>query len=168
MVNHNENKPATIFMILNRITDVLAGISTAAISLVVLWQVFGRVLGIPAPWTEEVTRFLFIWLVFLGIGIGFRKVESARVTILLQYAPKFIKKLSVWIYAIASVGFFIFMTFYGFELVTQQINIHEKSAALLFPMWIIGLSVPVSGLLGIFNTVQSLIYDKEIIEKGGV
>lgn len=168
MVNQTEKKTNTVFVILNRITDILAGVSTVAISLVVLWQVFGRVLGVPAPWTEEVTRFLFIWLVFLGIGIGFRKAESARVTILLQYAPKFVKKLSIWVYAIASIGFFIFMIVYGFELVTQQINVNEKSAALLLPMWIIGLSVPISGLLGVFNTVQSLIYDKDIIEKGGV
>jgi len=88
------------------------------------------------------------------------------VMILLQYAPKFLQKAGVWIYTLASVGFFLFMLVYGIELMFYQLNIGEKSAALLLPMWLIGLCLPVSAVTGIINIIQSLIYDREIIEKG--
>lgn len=166
MVKNNERQINRFFSVLNCITDVMAALSAAAIFIVVVWQVFGRVLGIPAPWTEEVTRFLFIWLIFLGIGIGFRKAESARVTILVQYAPKFLQKAGVWLYTIATIGFFLFMLVYGIELMSQQLNTNEKSAALLLPMWLIGLSIPVAAITGILNVIQSLIYNQNIIEKG--
>jgi C4-dicarboxylate transporter, DctQ subunit len=166
MVKNEKSKTSIIFAGINRFTDILAGISSVAIFIVVVWQVFGRLLGVPAPWTEEVTRFVFIWMVFLGVGLGFRKAESARVTILLKYGPKFLKKGALWIYTIASVGFFLYMIVYGMELMSQQINTNEKSAALLLPMWVIGLCIPVSAVIGIINIIQSLIYDREIIEKG--
>jgi C4-dicarboxylate transporter, DctQ subunit len=166
MVKQESNKTSMIFSGFNRFTDVLAGISSVAIFIVVVWQVFGRLLGVPAPWTEEVTRFIFIWMVFLGVGLGFRKAESARVTILLQYGPEFLRKGAVWIYSLASIGFFLFMIVYGVELMSQQINTHEKSAALLLPMWIIGLSIPASAVIGIVNIIHSLLNNREIIGKG--
>lgn len=153
----------SLFTVINLITDVLAALTAAAIFLVVTYQIVGRLSGSPAPWTEEVTRFAFIWLVFLGVGIGFRKVESARVTLFLKYTPKIVRKYSVWIYSIGTIGFFLFMLVYGTELVSQQIQTRETSSALLMPMWIIGLSVPVSAVIGIINVTQSLLYERELI-----
>ncbi|OXS74200.1 TRAP transporter small permease [Domibacillus enclensis] len=161
-----EKKPNIFFSILNKITDVAAATLAAAICLVVVLQIIGREIGTPAPWTEEVTRFLFLWLVFLGIGIGFRQAESARVTILLKYAPVTVKKIGVVIYAVASIAFFAYMMIYGIEMISQQISMGETSAVLLLPMWIIGMCLPLSALIGIINVVQSLLYHRELIEKG--
>ncbi|ASS89454.1 TRAP transporter small permease [Aeribacillus pallidus] len=166
MDKNNNSLINSFFRIINRVTDVMAAISAAAIFVVVVWQVIARLLGVPSPWTEEVTRYLFIWLIFLGIGVGFRKAESARVTILIKYAPKILNKTFTVIYAVATIGFFGFMLVYGIELMSQQINTNETSAALLLPMWVIGLSVPFSAVVGILNVIQSLIYNRELIEEG--
>lgn len=165
MVKDGNKKINPVFRTINSITDTLASLTAAGIFVVVIWQVVGRLIGQPAPWTEELTRFMFIWLIYLGIGIGFRKVESARVTLLINYLPKFLQKGSVWMYSFASIGFFLFMVVLGIELMSQQINTNETSSVLLLPMWIIGLCVPFSGLIGIINTIQSLIYDRALIEE---
>ncbi|MBW8381221.1 MAG: TRAP transporter small permease subunit, partial [Youngiibacter sp.] len=84
--------------VLNKTVDALAGIATGSIVITVLIQIIGRLVNNPAPWTEEGTRFIFIWIIFLGIGMGFRKAESARVTIMVGYAPSIVRKLSKWTY----------------------------------------------------------------------
>ncbi|MFC7062376.1 TRAP transporter small permease [Halobacillus seohaensis] len=152
-----------LFHIFNKITSVFAILTSAAIFVVVIWQIVGRLIGHPAPWTEELTRFIFIWMIFLGIGIGFRKVESARVTVFLKLLPQFIQKISVWIYSVATISFFIFMVIYGVEFMSQQLATNETSSVVSLPMWVMGMSVPCAGVIGIINVIQSLVYDRELI-----
>ncbi|MFA1820141.1 TRAP transporter small permease [Virgibacillus oceani] len=154
---------APFFKYLNKATDFLAGLIAVTLFVVVILQVFGRLIGSPAPWTEEMTRYIFIWMIFLGMGIGFRKAESPRVTFVLKLMPTSMQHVGRWIYAIATIGFLVFMVIYGIDLVMQQINMNEISSVLLIPMWIIGISIPISALLGIINTVQSLIYHRDLI-----
>ncbi|WP_423410328.1 TRAP transporter small permease [Heyndrickxia sp. MSNUG] len=165
MVKGEKSKLKTFFRVFNKITDTLASLSAAAIFIIVIWQIIGRLIGHPAPWTEELTRFTFIWLIYLGIGIGFREAESARVTLLLNYFPEFIQKHSILIYSIATIGFFLFMFILGIELLSQQINTNEKSSVLLLPMWLIGLSVPFAAVTGIINTIQSLLYNRSLLQE---
>jgi C4-dicarboxylate transporter, DctQ subunit len=165
MVKGEKSKLKNFFQIFNKITDTLASLSTAAIFVVIVWQIIGRLIGHPAPWTEELTRFIFIWLIYLGIGIGFREAESARVTLFLKYLPKFIRKHSIWIYSVATIGFFLFMFILGIELMSQQFNTNEKSSVLLLPMWLIGLCIPFSAVTGIINTIQSLLYNRALLQE---
>lgn len=150
--------------ILNKLVDALAGIAAGSIVITVIIQILGRVIGNPAPWTEEGTRFIFIWMIFLGIGMGFRKSESARVTIMVGYAPLFFRKLSKWTYTLFSFIFFGFMIVYGYRVMMQQVNMNEMGSALMIPMWLIGASVPVSGILGIIGVVESLVLHPDLVE----
>jgi len=59
----------------SRLLDVLLGISVAALIVPVTIQIVARYTAlIPAwIWTEEMARFLFIWMVMLGAMIGVRE-----------------------------------------------------------------------------------------------
>lgn len=150
--------------VLNKIVDALAGIAAGSIVITVLIQIIGRVVGNPAPWTEEGTRFIFIWIIFLGIGMGFRRSESARVTIMVGYAPSIVRKLSKWTYTFFSLLFFGFMIVYGFQLMMQQVNMNEMGSALMIPMWLIGASVPVSGVLCVIGLLESLLLHPHTVD----
>lgn len=75
-----------------KIFDILCD-STSIIILnltvaVVFLQVVARyVLKIPISWTEEVARFAFIWMVFVGIAITERQKAHFRITFLVDRAP---------------------------------------------------------------------------------
>lgn len=159
-------KAQNFFDCVNKIFNILATLATAGIFISVMIQVIGRLVGHPAPWTEEGTRFLFIWMIFLGVGLGFRRGESARVTAFLKWTPKFVQKIQKWIYAIFSIAFFVFMFVTGIQLVGQQITTHELGSALMIPMWIIGICVPISSILGILGIIENLMLYPEIIEGG--
>jgi C4-dicarboxylate transporter DctQ subunit len=147
----------------NKLFNILAGVTTLAMFISVIIQISGRLTGHPAPWTEEATRFVFIWMIFLGVGIGFQRGESARVTYFLNWLPKTVRKLSTYIYIIVTIAFFVFMFYTGSQIVMQQISMHEMGSALLIPMWIIGISLPVCSIIGILGVIESAIYHKEVI-----
>lgn len=126
-------------------------------------QVAGRLLGHPLPWTEEAVRFLFVWMVFLGLAAGFRTVESARVVVFLAYCRRVFQHLAVPIYVGSSVLFFVLMGWTGTSLVRQQIVMRETAATLPVPMWVIGLIMPVSAVVAILAIVDSLRTRRDLI-----
>lgn len=152
------------FKIVNTVFDALASLSTALIFVIVILQVVGRISGHPAPWTEEGTRFVFIWMIFLGLAVGFRKGESARVVQFIRWAPQAVQRMSKWIYLAASGGFFLFMFVTGIQLTGQQIAMNEMGSALMIPMWIVGICVPVSACLGILGLAENFISYPEQLE----
>jgi len=154
------------FEIFNKIFDSIAVLVTLAIFITVIIQIVGRFVGHPASWTEEGTRFLFTWMIFLGVGIGFRRAESARVTVFLNWMPKVMHKIAKWIYTVSSIGFFLFMFFYGLQLVGQQVRMNEMGSALMIPMWIVGICIPISAVLGILGIIESLLFYPELVEGG--
>lgn len=145
------------------VADVAAGAACGGILIIVLVQVTGRLLGRPLPWTEEAVRFLFIWMVFLGLAAGFRTVESARVVVFMAMARKLFRHIAVPIYVGSSVVFFLITGWTGITLVRQQIMMNEVAATLPLPMWAVGLVMPVSSAIAILAIIESLRSRRDLI-----
>ncbi len=152
-----KTKLSGFFDITNKIEDFLLFIFVAGMTTVILIQIIGRIVGHPFPWTEESSRYLFLWMMFVALAAGFNRCESARVTLFVQMAPKWFKKFVEVIYAIVVVAFFIVMFVYGMDVVIQQIEWNEMGTALIIPMWIIGICQPVGAVLGIIGTLQNFL-----------
>lgn len=166
-------KPATkavppVFRFFNLLMDTAAWVSVAVMLTVVLLQVFFREIGSPLVWTEEASRFLFMWMVFLGMAIGFRNVEAARVTIFVKMFKPLCGVVSVVIYTAFSCGFFLLMLYTGYQMVEQQMLFTEMASGFPLPMWIVGIIYPIAAVLGIICLVQSLLYawDKVEVRQG--
>jgi len=145
-------------------TDFTAGIAVFGVLLVVLLQVSSRLFGFPVSWTEEATRYLFVWMIFLGLAAGFRTVETARVTVLIAMMPSIIRRLSVPIYVLSSVVFFVLTGWTGYHLVQQQLMMNETAATLAIPMWLIGTIMPLSSILAVLAIVESLRTRRALME----
>jgi len=141
---------------MTRLTGYAVGLAAFGILVVVLLQVASRLLSIPVSWTEEATRYLFIWMIFLGIAAGFRMVEMARVTVFLDVLPALFRRFSVPIYVGSSLLFFALVAWTGINLVRQQYMMNETSATLAAPMWLIGTILPISAVLTLFAIIDSL------------
>jgi TRAP-type C4-dicarboxylate transport system, small permease component len=153
------------FAFCNRIMDTAAWLSVAVMLAVVLLQVFFREIGSPLVWTEEASRFLFMWMVFLGMAIGFRNAESARVTIFVKLCKPLCGILSVVIYTVFTCGFFLLMLYTGWQMVAQQYMFTEMASGFPLPMWVVGSIYPIAAVCGIICLVQSLLYawDKVVV-----
>lgn len=145
------------FDIIDIVENAVLFIMIAGMIVTIVMQILGRIVGHPFPWTEETSRYLFLWMMFVALAAGFNRCESSRVTILLQYGPKWLKKYSEILYAVIVVAFFVFMVIWGAAVVQQQIMLDEMGTALMIPMWIIGICQPIAGVLGIIGVLQNFL-----------
>ena len=164
-MERTRSKLAVFFDVVNKLEDIVLGILVTGMVAVIMIQIIGRITGHPFPWTEESSRYLFLWMMFVALAAGFSKCESSRVTLFLQVGPAWLKKLSEILYAVFVIAFFIVMLIYGWEVVQQQIDWEEMGTALLIPMWIIGICQPIGAVLGIIGTLQNFLeyHDKVAI-----
>ena len=156
-MERKKTKLSGFFDLVGKLEDALLVVFVTGMIVVILIQIIGRIVGNPFPWTEESSRYLFLWMMFVALAAGFNRCESARVTLLLRIGPKWLKKFSEVLYAFCVIAFFIVMFIYGLDVVFQQIAWEEMGTALLIPMWTIGICQPVGAVLGIIGTVQNFL-----------
>ena len=154
---------STYRRILAWLTDGLCGFAVFGVVLVVLAQVISRLLGYPVKFSEELTRALFIWMVFTGIAAGMRHADAARVTIFMEKAPVYLHRLALPIYFLFGLGFFVLMGWMGWRMVNQQLMMNEMIATLGWPSWIIGMVMPLSAVLSLLCMIDSLYEHKNTI-----
>ena len=153
----SKNTLKKFFYAVNKVEDFLLVVFVVGMILTILVQIIGRAVGKPFPWTEEVSRYLFLWMMFIALAAGFNRVESSRVTIFIKKLPFAIRHFIPWIYGLFVTGIFAFMVIYGSQVVMQQVQLNEMGTAVQIPMALIGICQPVAGVLGIIGVVQSFL-----------
>jgi C4-dicarboxylate transporter, DctQ subunit len=146
-----------------RLIETVLRLTMGGILVVVLVQIAGRLGGRPFPWTEELTRGLFIWMIFIGMAASMRRADAARVTVAVQWLAAPLRRIAVPVYLAACLGFFALMAWTGIGMVRQQVVMNETIATLGWPSWVIGAVVPVSALVAIACTLASLRDSRHII-----
>jgi|TARA_B000000475_G_C15962017_1_gene433374 TRAP-type C4-dicarboxylate transport system permease small subunit len=125
----------------------------------VLWQVFSRfILGDPSSYTEELARYLMIWVGVLGAAY----VSGKNKHVAIDYIPsKFsktnqfkVKKLVTWIIMI--FAFFAFIIG-GSRLVYITYILEQFSPALQIPLAFVYLVIPISGILIVYYKINEIL-----------
>ena len=145
------------FDVIDKLESILCGGTLVCLLIVVLLQVGSRLMGFRLTWTEETTRFFFLWMMFLAVAAGFNRAESSRVVILVNLLPRPIQMLCTVLYYVVTLGLFGFMVKYGIDLTMQKFAFHEMATAVAIPMGAVMICVPLCGLLGIIGTIQSFL-----------
>ncbi len=125
-------------------------------------QVVSRLFQQSLPWTEEITRYLFIWTVFLGLAAGFRSAEHTRITLLLHVVPRRLRAVAAHIYFLAGAVFFSIVAFTGWRLVVQQFQSGESSPALGMGMFMVTAAVVVGAVLSLWAHIETVYLDARV------
>jgi TRAP-type C4-dicarboxylate transport system permease small subunit len=121
-------------------------------------QVFFRyVLNHSLFWSEELARFLLVWLTFLGASVAYHRRAHPGIDSFSLLLPVRLKKTAVICVHLASIGLFSVMIVYGCQFayfVRLQI-----SPALYLPKWIIFCIVPFSGGILLLHELALFVKD---------
>jgi len=129
-----------------RILDLFNGLLVGVMSLAIFLQVLARyVFDYPLSWPEELGRFLFAWIVFLGIVPVLRTDEMPALDLIYRWIPDKIGQLLKFITTVVILGFLIIMLKGGFELMARQTA--QISVALEVPMALVYSAIPFGTLL---------------------
>ena len=117
-----------------------------SMALVVALQVFFRyVLNHSLFWSEELARFMLVWLSFLGASTAYKRGLHPGVDVFTSRLPPPFQKACTHLVHIVSLALFIVMIIYGagFAYVIRA----QISPALYLPKWTVFAIIPVSGLV---------------------
>ncbi len=123
--------------------------------LLVLAQVVARKFFEPLVWSEELARYVFIWVAFLGWVIANQRKSHIHISMLLDRSSPVLKRaLGVFADLLVIVLALIF-TIKGWRLV--QNNLEIETVTLFFDFWVVYLIIPVSALATIVVVGGDLI-----------
>lgn len=114
---------------------------------------FGILMSV--PWTEEMARYLMIWIVFLGSAIACRKGQLIALEFLVAALPAWLAKALRIIALVVSLAFYVLLVWIGWQYVTD--NLIERSPVMTIRMEWVYIALPASAVLMVVNTLCFLL-----------
>lgn len=141
--------------ILQNITEYLLFAMVAVMVVVVFAQVFCRfVLRASLPWSEELSRYVMVWISMLGASIGIRRKGHVGVEALVMMLPGGLRRLASAITTLVACFFFGGMIFYGVRIC--RIVAAQESPAMEISMAIPYGALVAGGLLMLLYSIEEL------------
>ena len=152
----------------NKFMSYLGLVCLGGFIISVLIQVISRTFLPKTPsWTEELARYLFIYMVAFGSSVAVHKKEFVAVDLIIDFLPKIIRKL---IELVINIVLLLFVTFVllksvlGFAILEYRM----VSTAMQVPMQYIYFSMIILFGLLILSFVMEILYQvKEILSSKG-
>lgn len=139
------------------IEEVLLVLFSTVMVAVIFMQVVMRQLDSSLSWTEEIARYCFIWLVYIGISYGVKKDRHIKVDVLLLLLKTKGKLILTIIANLLFMAFAIFVIRYGYDIASQLLAFGQKSPANQIPMGLIYLATPIGMGLTLIRLIQNLV-----------
>lgn len=131
-------------------------ISVVIVCATMAQVVFRYVVLSPLPWSEELARYCFVWIVFLGGAIGLSRGAHLGVDLLVNLLPF---KLQRAIETLSSVCIVIFaLVVINASLPVLQMNMYQRSPALGLQMSWVYAAIPLSMGLIAAVSVERIIF----------
>lgn len=143
---------------LDNFEGYVCAVMLIAMSVIVFMQVICRfILKSSLPWSEEASRYLLVWVSFLGGAYGVRKGAHLGVEAVLLLLPKKLRGLVELLSMVLGVILCGIILKYGVDIVITQMNRMQYSPAMRIPMGYIYLAIPVGMVLFIIRYLQGII-----------
>lgn len=125
----------------------------------VLWQVFTRyVTGDPSSFTDELARYLMIWIGVLGAAyVSGRNLHVAIDILPTRSSLKTQKKLKVVVTILVILFVLFAFVIGGSRLVYISYVLGQQSPALQVPLAVVYIIIPISGLLIMYYKISDLL-----------
>ncbi|CAK3876075.1 C4-dicarboxylate transporter, DctQ subunit [Vibrio crassostreae] len=137
----------------NTIAVILLVIMTAAIFL----QVVSRTFDYSIAWTEELARYCFIWLVYIGISFAVAKKSHIKIEAIGMLIDEKEKKYLSLFSDFVFLAFSVVILFKSTQMVANLYYLGQTSPALGLPMWIVYLAGPVGFALTSIRLIQQMV-----------
>ena len=152
----------------NKFMSYLGLVCLGGFIISVLIQVISRTFLPKTPsWTEELARYLFIYMVAFGSSVAVHKKEFVAVDLIIDFLPKIIRKLIELVINIVLLLFVIFVLLKS-VLSFAILEYRMVSTAMHVPMQYIYFSMIILFGLLILSFVMEILYQvKEILSNKG-
>ncbi|MBW7984261.1 TRAP transporter small permease [Enterobacillus tribolii] len=130
-----------------------------ALVVCVVWQVFSRyVLSQPSTFTDELARYLMIWVGLLGAAYTVGAQRHLAIDLLSLSLPER-KRVAVSIFINLSIFLFAALVIVtgGLKLIAKTLATAQVSAAMQIPMGYVYIVLPLSGAIIMFYALWFMV-----------
>lgn len=118
------------------------------------------------PWGDELSRYINIWVVFIGVSAGVREGAHVAISAFVDLCFKGKTKNYVRIISdIVSLIFCILISYYGYQLTIKQFQMKQMSPALGWPIGIAYASIPCGIAMSALRYIQKITLQVKMIKK---
>jgi len=129
------------------------------ILVVVMISIIARSASISVAWTEELARYCFVWLIYIGSIKAVRERKHLKVDVLSVLVKRRGEYIFALINSISSIIFWGIMTYFTIFTLQKFVKIPQYSAALNLNM-IVMYSAPLTGgILSLVHYIQVIFED---------
>lgn len=134
------------------------------LTLILINVILRYVWGMPESLLDEFSVYFVVWGIFIGMSVALRNNHHIRVDMLYDTFPMHIKRYCSIFAHTCGLVFTIFYTYFGAVLVMNYYRTGQGSTDSQFPLWIVNLIMPISGLMFGARFVEKLIL---VLKDGG-
>jgi TRAP-type C4-dicarboxylate transport system permease small subunit len=119
-------------------------------------QILSRVTGYSIQWSEEVTRYLFVWMVFLGSAAGIRTRSHIGAEFI---AAALDEKKRCYLTLFQDIVFLLFLlltVYYSVPFIRMQFEFEQFADTLAIPMYLITAIIPMAFTIGVVHILESI------------
>lgn len=154
-----------------KLTNFIVTFLFIALVVIVFVQVFCRVTGISFPYADELSRYTFVWLIYMGGSITIRNGMNIAFDAILDSLPKRIWKIVFTLVNVICCLFLAMAVVLGGEL--AWVNRVQHSSVMNLNMGAVMLAIPLGCLLMFFEQISYYLRkmkeerDREELEAAG-
>ena len=143
----------------NKLVEIMSIVIMAILVLLVTWQVAVRYLfSNPSAWTEQLSRYTFVWLVLVNAAYIFGKREHMNIGFIVgKFGPRM--KLVCGVFTETVILLFALSVLAIGGISAVKLAASQTDAALGISMGFVYMAMPVSGVLTTFYAFCN-IYDQ--------
>ena len=132
-------------------------------------QILARQLfGYSIAWSEELSTYMFVWFAYLGAVVAAKMSAHNRVTVHMQFLPKWMAKTLMTVADLLWVAFNLYFVWLSYDFVFNRMNLFWKSQTLGVPMKYIYMILPIAFALMsvrvLWNTYLSVFKGEELLD----
>ncbi|MDR1979756.1 MAG: TRAP transporter small permease [Synergistaceae bacterium] len=143
---------------LEKILEFPLFILAVSMFFIVFWGVIFRyILRSPLSWSEELSRYLMIWMALLSVSLGLWRHEHIGISMFIKRLPRFIAKCVIFLSNGLILYFLYVLLFYGAKM--TEGGKAQFSTALGTSMYWWLMAVPASAFFCVIFLLGKMIVD---------
>jgi C4-dicarboxylate transporter DctQ subunit len=141
----------------NHLEHYLLAVFMAAITFVVFIQVVFRQLGASLPWSEELSRYLLVWITMIGASEGIKRAVHVGVEAFTVLLPLKLRKAVNIVVLLICLFFCAVVLYYSLDIIRLQAANNQLTPAMRIPMWVAYAALPAGTALMIVRYLQLVV-----------
>ncbi len=142
-----------------RVLEGSAGLLIAAMTALVALQVFARyVVNYTLPWSEELSRYVFLWASFLGACVALGRRAHLGVDSLVTRLPDAARTFLERVVVVAVGAFALLLGYQGLALLPALLT--QRSPTMGLPVVFIFAAVPAAALILVWLQARTLLRER--------